>query len=281
MQPYLDALTTILTTGEDRGDRTGVGTKSVFGMQQRYNLTPFPAVTTKKLAWKAVVSELLWFMEGSTDERRLCEILYGTRDKHKTTIWTANANAQGAALGLYNTDTHKELGKIYGKQWRDWNGVDQLADLITGLRTSPYSRRHILSAWNVSDIPDMALPPCHIVSQFYVSTSGKLSCHLYQRSADFFLGVPFNIASYALLTHILANITGLGVGELIHTTGDAHIYANHIDQVNIQLSRTLIDMPTLSMPAFTSLNDVLACSVDDFKLVGYKSHSGIAAPMAI
>lgn len=292
MKQYQDQLQQILDSGETREDRTGTGTKSIFGMQARYNLRDgFPAVTTKKLAWRSVVSELLWFLEGSTDERRLCEILHGTRDPSKTTIWTANANAQGVALGYENNDEHKLLGPVYGKQWRDWkvdnyevNGVDtidQIDDLIYNLRHNPTSRRHILNAWNVGELSQMALPPCHLLAQFYVSQDNRLSCQLYQRSADMFLGVPFNIASYALLTHILASLTGLDVGDFVHTIGDAHIYLNHIDQVREQLRRVPQESPKLIMPQFNTLNDVISTSVSDYKLVGYNPLPAIKAEMAV
>ena len=183
---------------------------------------------------------MLWFIEGSDDERRLAEIHYGKPREElvgKTTIWTANADAQGVALGYENTDTVKKLGPVYGVQWRNWNGIDQLAKLIEQIKTNPQSRRHILSAWNVSDIDAMALPPCHTFSQFYVNNDGELSCNLYQRSADLFLGVPFNIASYALLTHMIAQVCDLKVGEFVHTIGDAHIYMNHKNAIEEQLSR--------------------------------------------
>jgi thymidylate synthase len=290
MKQYLTQLAEILKDGEVRTDRTGVGTKSIFGMQTRYNLRDgFPAVTTKNLAWRSVVSELLWFLEGSTDERRLCEILHGTRDLTKSTIWTANADAQGVELGYRNDAQAKELGPVYGKQWREWGPFgtkagdhnDQITSLIEQIRHQPQSRRHILSAWNVGDVPDMALPPCHLLAQFYVSNDNALSCQLYQRSADFFLGVPFNIASYALLTHIMAQLTGLKVGDFVHTIGDAHIYLNHIDQVNLQLERTPMEMPTIIMPSFTTLDELTALSVDSFKLTGYNHHPAIKAPMAV
>ena len=290
MKQYLAQLTEILNHGEIRTDRTNVGTKSIFGMQTRYNLRlGFPAVTTKKLAWRAVVSELLWFLEGSTDERRLCEILHGTRDPAKSTIWTANADAQGVALGYRNDDEVKELGPVYGKQWREWGPFgtkagdhnDQITSLIQQIRHQPQSRRHILSAWNVGDVPDMALPPCHLLSQFYVNSNNELSCQLYQRSADMGLGVPFNIASYALLTHIIAQLTGLKVGEFVHTIGDAHIYLDHLDQVTEMLTREPYRAPTLLMPEFTTLEEVLELSVDDFQLIDYKHHPTIKMNMAV
>jgi thymidylate synthase len=285
MKQYLDDLRFIRDNGEHRIDRTGVGTYSVFGMQTRYNLRKyFPAPHTKTLAFKAVVSELLWFLEGSTDERRLCEIMRGTRDPSKRTIWTDNADKQGVALGYRNDDQVKELGPIYGKQWRKWgprlgDHIDQLAELIEGIKKDPMGRRHILTAWNPGEIKQMALPPCHILAQFYVSMNGELSCQLYQRSADFFLGVPFNIASYALLTHMIAQVTGLQVGDFVHTIGDAHIYANHLDQVNEQLSREPGPLPVLRMNP--NIYDIDGFHILDFSLEGYDPHPPIPAPMAV
>lgn len=281
MRQYHDALEQIMKEGVDKPNRTGIDTRQVFGMQMRFDLSKgFPAVTTKKLAWRAVVSELLWFMEGSTDERRLCEILHGTRDPEKQTIWTANANEQGVALGYTNNDEEKQLGPVYGHQWRDFHGFDQLQQVIWEITNTPDSRRIIMSAWNPPQIRDMALPPCHVMSQFIV-TNGKLSCMMTQRSADMFLGVPFNIASYALLTHIIAKICNLEVGEFILSIGDAHIYHNHFDQVAEQLSRTPGVSPTLVLPEFTSLAEVLQCSVDDFKLDNYNPMASIKAEMAV
>lgn len=289
-QVYLDALKEILETGEDRPDRTGVGTRSIFGMQMRFDLTEgFPAVTTKKLAWRAVVSELLWFIEGSNDELRLREILHGSRDSEKETIWTANAmspywvkQALKRAVG--------DVGRIYGMQWRRWRkpvirinkvvlqNLDQLHDLIEGIKEDPYSRRHIMTAWNPGELELMSLPPCHILSQFYVN-NGKLSCHMYQRSADMFLGMPFNIASYALLTHMIAQACNLDVGDLIISVGDAHIYSNHFDQVKEQLSRELLPLPTLQLNP--SIQMITHFTMDDVELVGYESHEAIRAPMAV
>ena len=246
MKQYLDLLQHILDNGIVKEDRTGTGTKSVFGYQMRFDLSNgFPLVTTKKTFLKGIISELLWFIEGSTDERRLAEIHYGDKRENiigKNTVWTANADAQGNALGYTNTETIKELGPVYGAQWRSWMGAsgkayDQLADVINQIKTNPDSRRIILNAWNVAEIDNMALPPCHTFFQFYVA-NGKLSCQLYQRSADVFLGVPFNIASYALLTMMIAQVCDLEVGDFVHTFGDAHIYSNHMDQVHLQLSRT-------------------------------------------
>ena len=295
MKQYLEAMQYIMDSGEDRTDRTGTGTKSIFGYQMRYDLSKgFPAVTTKKLAWKSVVGELLWFLEGSTDERRLAEITFGkNRDDlyERNTIWTANADNQGVALGYYNDYMYKELGPVYGHQWRNFNGsmhnsaphlqgTDQITWLINEIKTNPDSRRLILSAWNPNQIDAMTLPPCHTLSQFYVN-NGKLSCQMYQRSADMFLGVPFNIASYALLTHILAKITGLYVGDFIHTVGDVHIYNTHYEAVSEQLKRIPQKLPSLRMPAFTSLDEVLDLDVSDFQLEGYKPMSAIKAMMAV
>ena len=284
MKQYLDALKFILKNGEDVEDRTGVGTRTVFGYQMRFDLQKgFPAVTTKRLAWKSVVSELLWFLEGGTDERRLAEILYNdTRENltDKTTIWTANANKQGAGLGYTNTDTIKALGPVYGKQWRNFGGVDQIARIIDEINTNKDSRRIIMSAWNVPEIPEMALPPCHTLAQFRV-INGKLSCQLYQRSADMFLGVPFNIASYSLLTHMLAQITGLEVGEFVWTGGDCHIYNNHMEQVEQQIKRRPKKLPQLEMPAFGSLDRILETTVNDYKLLNYNPMDSIKAPMAV
>ena len=288
MKQYLELLDYILQHGEDRGDRTGTGVISSFGHQIRFNLEDgFPAVTTKSLAWKGVVSELLWFLEGSDDERRLAEIRF---KKHRSelndlskfsTIWTDNADNQGVELGYENTETTKKLGPVYGVQWRDWGGVDQIKKLINDLQSNPNGRRHILSAWNVEKIDSMALPPCHVMSQFYISKSGRLSCQMYQRSADMFLGVPFNIASYALLQSILANILNLTPGEFVHTFGDAHIYKNSIDQVKEQLSREPKKLPKLVMPNIDSIDSLNNYSVDDFVLDGYESHPALKAPMAI
>jgi thymidylate synthase len=281
MQQYLDGLEQIMKHGVDQKDRTGVGTRSIFGYQMRFNLQDsFPAVTTKKLAWKAVVSELLWFLEGSGDERRLAEILHGTRDPNKKTIWTGNAQAD------YWKDKARfegDLGRVYGVNWRFWqapNGqnVDQVARLIEQIKKDPYSRRHILTAWNVGELEEMALPPCHVLSQFYVR-DGKLSCHLFQRSADFFLGIPFNIASYSLFTHMIAHVCDLEVGEFLHTITDAHIYHDHFDAVNEQLKREPLPHPQLLIKRkVTNIDDF---KMDDFELVGYKCHDKIEAKMAV
>ena len=288
MKQYLELLDHILQYGEERGDRTGTGVISSFGHQIRFNLGDgFPAVTTKSLAWKGVVSELLWFLEGSDDERRLAEIRF-QQDRAKlkdltkfSTIWTDNADNQGIELGYENNETIKKLGPIYGVQWRNWGGIDQIKKLLDDLRSDPGGRRHILSAWNVEQIESMALPPCHVMSQFYVSEDGRLSCQMYQRSADMFLGVPFNIASYALLQSILANILNLIPGDFVHVFGDAHIYKNSIAQVKEQLSREPKKLPKLILPNIDSIESLKNFSVDDFILDGYESHPAIKAPMAI
>lgn len=274
---YLELLEDILENGEVREDRTGVGTLSVFGRQLRFDLEKgFPAVTTKKLAWKACKSELIWFLEGSGDERRLAKILHGTKDPANTTIWSGNATAP------YWEPKAKfpgDLGRVYGVQWRDWGGVDQIKNLIDGISKDPYSRRHIVSAWNVDELADMALPPCHVMSQFSVSNNGRLSCHMYQRSVDVFLGLPFNIASYALLTHMIAQVCGLRVGELVISTGDTHIYLNHREQVEEQLTRRPYPAPTLWLnPGITEINGF---GMDDIQLTNYESHASIKAEMAV
>ena len=288
MKQYLELLDHILQYGEERGDRTGTGVISSFGHQIRFNLGDgFPAVTTKSLAWKGVVSELLWFLEGSDDERRLAEIRFQQdraelKDLTKfSTIWTDNADNQGIELGYENNEITKKLGPIYGVQWRNWGGIDQIEKLLDDLRSDPGGRRHILSAWNVEQIESMALPPCHVMSQFYVSENGRLSCQMYQRSADMFLGVPFNIASYALLQSILANILNLIPGDFVHVFGDAHIYKNTIAQVKEQLSREPKKLPKLILPNIDSIESLKNFSVDDFILDGYESHPAIKAPMAI
>jgi len=280
MIEYHQALKHVLENGKNKTDRTGVGTRSVFGYQMRFNLQEgFPAVTTKKLAWRAVVSELLWFLEGSGDERRLAEILHGTRDPAKKTIWTANAEADyWKPKAKYEGD----LGRVYGVQWRRWSNFlaynfDQIQILIDGLKNNPDSRRHIISAWNPGELDQMALPPCHVLSQFDV-TDGKLSCQLYQRSCDMFLGVPFNIASYSLLTHIIARECGLKVGDFIWSGGDCHIYTNHVDAVKEQLARTPKQLPTLFITADKKIADYV---VDDFVLDGYDPDPAIKADMAV
>jgi thymidylate synthase len=302
-QQYLDALKYVLENGTNKSDRTGTGTISVFGMQQRYNLQHgFPAVTTKKLAWKSVVSELLWFIEGSGDENRLREILHGSKHTEKTTIWSANATAP---YWKPKAKFDGDLGRVYGVQWRHWRTpiehkqetfkddfgntyrragyvhfkeVDQIKLLIEGIKADPHGRRHILSAWNPGELEAMALPPCHCFAQFYVA-DGKLSCQMYQRSCDMFLGVPFNIASYSLLTHLVAQVCGLEVGEFVHVLGDAHIYMNHVDQVKEQLSREPLPAPTLLLsPGIDKITDF---TMGDIVLHNYQSHDAIKADMAV
>ncbi len=288
---YLNALRSILETGESRDDRTGTGTLSKFGIQMRFNLEEgFPAITTKKLAWKSVVSELLWFIEGSGDEFRLRELLHGDRYSDKRTIWTDNA--QASYWTSKRLQRHPgDLGRIYGVQWRRWrkpliriNKVvlqnhDQLIDLVDGLKKDPYSRRHIITAWNPGELDIMALPPCHMMSQFYVTKDKKLSCHMYQRSADMFLGVPFNIASYALFTHLLSQVCGLGVKELVISFGDAHIYKNHVKQVQEQLSRKPLKMPILNLNK--EISDITKFTMSDIELIDYNCHDAIKAEMAV
>ena len=287
MKAYLDLLQYILESGDEKDDRTNTGTISSFGHQLNFDLEEgFPAVTTKSLAWKGVVSELLWFLEGSSDERRLAEIRFSkNRDQLKdlskySTIWTDNADNQGVALGYENVDLKKELGPVYGVQWRDWGGVDQIKELLKNIKINPDGRRHILSAWNVGKINEMALPPCHVMSQFYVS-KGTISCHMYQRSADMFLGVPFNIASYSLLLCIFGKILNLKPKRFVHSFGDAHIYKNSIDQVKEQIAREPLPLPTLNLPDIKSLEDIHKYSIDEFKLENYKHHPAIKAKMAV
>ena len=276
MKNYLSALKYCFENGDFVKSRAG-NVKKAFGYQMRFNLEDgFPAVTTKKLAWKAVVSELLWFLEGSNDERRLAEILYEDKRENledKKTIWTQNAEAD------YWKDKSSfvgDVGKIYGVQWRNFNGVDQIKNLIYGLKKNPDSRRHILTAWNPSELELMSLPPCHAFSQFFVSNK-KLSCQLYQRSCDMFLGVPFNIASYSLLLHIIAAECELEVGEFIHSLGDFHIYEEHFDQVKIQLTREPKNLPTLKFKPKKMSN----YKTSDFELQNYESHPKILANMNV
>lgn len=290
-QVYLDALRQVLELGEEKHDRTGVGTLSKFGITLKFDLTNgFPAITTKKLAWKSMLSELLWFIEGSGDEYRLREILHGNRYSEKTTIWTDNA--QASYWTSKRLQRHPgDLGRIYGVQWRRWrkpliriNKVvlqnhDQLLELVDGLKKDPDSRRHILSSWNPGELEIMALPPCHMMAQFYVSKNKELSCQMYQRSADMFLGVPFNIASYAVFTHMLAQVCGYGVGSLSIVLGDAHIYKNHIEQVKEQLTRKPFHAPTLELDS--SITDITKFTMDNVNLLDYKCHEAIKADMAV
>lgn len=264
MQQYLDLLSHVMETGTDRMDRTGTGTRGVFGYQMRFDLADgFPMVTTKKLHKKSIVHELIWFLAGDTN--------IGYLKDNKVRIWDEWADVNG------------DLGPVYGKQWRRWEGpdgavIDQVSKVIEFIQKNPYSRRHIVSAWNPADVDDMALPPCHCLFQFHVA-NGKLSCQLYQRSADIFLGVPFNIASYALLTHMMAQICGLEVGDFVHTFGDAHIYSNHFEQVKEQLKRTPKPLPKLTLnPEVKSLYDF---TYADVKITGYASHPHIAGKVAV
>ncbi|MFA7082341.1 MAG: thymidylate synthase [Bacteroidales bacterium] len=264
MKQYLDLLQHVLENGNLKEDRTGTGTKSVFGYQMRFNLQEgFPMVTTKKLHTRSIIHELLWFLQGNTNIKYLHE--------NKVTIWDEWADANG------------DLGPIYGKQWRSWTNpegetIDQITELIEQIKTNPNSRRLLISAWNVGEIDKMALPPCHILFQFYVA-NGRLSCQLYQRSADIFLGVPFNIASYALLTHMIAQVCDLEVGEFVHTLGDAHIYLNHFDQAKLQLSREAYPLAQLKLnKEITSIFDF---KYEDIEILNYESHPTIKAPIAV
>ena len=264
MHAYLDLLTRILDEGTVKDDRTGTGTRSVFGHQMRFSLADgFPLVTTKKIHVRSVVRELLWFLRGDTNVRYLQD--------HGVTIWDAWADEDG------------ELGPVYGHQWRSWpdgrgGTIDQIARVIESIRTNPNSRRHMVTAWNPADVDDMALPPCHCLFQFYVA-DGKLSCQLYQRSADAFLGVPFNIASYALLTHMVARVTGLAVGDFVHSFGDVHLYSNHLEQAREQVGRTPRGLPGLRLggPA----DDLFAIDFDDITIEGYDPHPHIRAAVAV
>ncbi|OKP78045.1 thymidylate synthase [Ensifer adhaerens] len=264
MQQYLDLLDHVMTNGSDRGDRTGTGTRSVFGHQMRFDLSEgFPVLTTKKLHLRSIIHELLWFLKGDTNIRYLKE--------NGVTIWDEWADENG------------DLGPVYGYQWRSWPApdgrhIDQIAGLVESLKTNPNSRRHIVSAWNPALVDEMALPPCHCLFQFYVS-DGKLSCQLYQRSADIFLGVPFNIASYALLTMMVAQVTGLKPGDFVHTLGDAHIYHNHFEQARLQLTRTPKALPRMEINP--DMKDLFSFRFEDFTLVGYEADSSIKAPIAV
>ena len=276
MKNYLTALEYCFENGDFVKSRAG-NVKKAFGYQMRFNLEDgFPAITTKKLAWKAVVSELLWFLEGSNDERRLAEIQYEDTKanlKDKKTIWTQNANAD---YWKNKSKFKGDVGRIYGVQWRNFNGVDQIVNLIEGLKQSPNSRRHILTTWNPAELDEMSLPPCHAFSQFYISNN-KLSCQLYQRSCDMFLGVPFNIASYSLLIHILAKECEYQVGEFILSLGDFHIYEEHFDQVKIQLTREPKKHPSLQFEQ-KKINEY---KTSDFELINYEHHPKIVAPMNV
>ena len=262
MQQYLDLLHKVRNSGKPKGDRTGTGTISIFGHQMRFNLEDsFPLLTTKKIHFKSVAYELLWFLKGDTNIKYLKD--------NGVSIWDEWADENG------------DLGPVYGKQWRKWEGAnglnDQISSVINQIKNNPNSRRHVVSAWNVAEIPSMALAPCHILFQFYVQDN-KLSCQLYQRSADVFLGVPFNIASYALLTHMIANVCDLEVGEFVHTLGDAHLYTNHLEQASEQLSRKPLSPPKIIVNTKPSIDDYV---FEDFELVGYEHHPHIPAIVAI
>lgn len=264
MEQYHQLLQHILDNGTDRGDRTGTGTRSIFGYQMRFDLNDgFPCVTTKKLHLRSIIHELLWFISGDTNIKYLKE--------NKVSIWDEWADENG------------DLGPVYGHQWRSWpdgegGTIDQIAQLVDQLKNNPNSRRHIVSAWNVADVKDMALPPCHCLFQFFVA-DGKLSCQLYQRSADTFLGVPFNIASYALFTMMLAQVCGLQPGEFIHTFGDAHLYSNHFEQAKLQLSRDFRPLPTMKINP--EVKDIFSFKYEDFELENYDPHPHIKAAVAV
>ena len=305
-QQYLDLLKDVLNNGDDRIDRTQVGTRSLFGRQIRGDLSKgFPLMTTKQTHFKPILGEILWFVEGSSDERRLAEITYGTRDPSRTTIWTANANAD---YWKPKAQFEGDLGRVYGVQWRDWTTTtlkgsgdhlshpegghtffdakvlvekfDQLKNIVNTIKTNPADRRMVLTAFNVGEMKQMALPPCHMFAQFHVNArTDKLSCQVYIRSNDLFLGLPFNIASYAILTQMIAQVTGKGLGELIITIGDAHIYKNHFEQVEEQLTRSILPAPKLTVNP--TVTDIDGFKMEDFELVGYQHHAAIKAPMAV
>lgn len=264
MQQYHDLMRHVLGHGHVKTDRTGTGTRSVFGWQMRFNLADgFPVMTTKKLHLRSIIHELLWFLQGDTNIRYLKD--------NGVSIWDEWADANG------------DLGPVYGKQWRRWETpdgrlIDQVGQLVENLKKNPDSRRHVVSAWNPGDVDSMALPPCHCLFQFYVA-DGKLSCQLYQRSADIFLGVPFNIASYALLTHMIAQVCGYQVGDFVHTLGDAHLYSNHLDQARLQLSRDFRPLPKLVLNP--EVKDLFTFRFEDIALEGYDPHPSIAAPIAV
>ncbi|TBY75101.1 thymidylate synthase [Rhizobium leguminosarum] len=264
MKQYLDLLNHVMEKGSDRADRTGTGTRSVFGYQMRFDLEEgFPVLTTKKLHLRSIIHELLWFLKGETNIRYLKE--------NGVSIWDEWADENG------------NLGPVYGAQWRSWPApdgghIDQIANLVKGIVNNPNSRRHIVSAWNPAEVDEMALPPCHCLFQFYVA-DGKLSCQLYQRSADIFLGVPFNIASYALLTMMVAQVTGLKPGDFVHTLGDAHLYHNHFDQAKLQLARRPKPLPFMRINP--DVRDIFGFTFDDFELIGYEADASIKAPIAV
>lgn len=307
MKQYLDMLEHVMKNGDKREDRTGTGTLSVFGYQTRFDLREgFPIMTTKKVPFRVIFEELMWFLRGETNIRQLLE--------KDVNIWNADAyrHFRNELKSLGWKDGHLlqlteeqyieriktdydfarrfgELGPIYGQQWREWEvyhyghdyDIDQIANVIESIKRDPYGRRHIVTAWNVAELGDMALPPCHTFMQFYVSTKGELSCQLYQRSGDLFLGVPFNITSYALLTHLVAYMTGLKVGEFVHTFGDLHLYLNHLDQVNLQLSRKPKPLPTLTIKSGTLVKDISEFEFEDLELTGYRPDSTIRGKVSV
>ena len=264
MKQYLDLMQKVLDEGQEKSDRTGTGTLSIFGHQMRFDLSKgFPLVTTKKVHLKSIIHELIWFLQGSTNISYLKE--------NGVSIWDEWADENG------------DLGPVYGAQWRSWpdgnNGtIDQIENLINGINNNPDSRRHIVSAWNPALVDEMALPPCHSLFQFYVA-NGELSCQLYQRSADIFLGVPFNIASYALLTHMIAQVCNLKAGKFVHTLGDAHLYVNHLEQAKLQLSREVMGLPELKLSS--NVDNIFDFKYEDIEIVNYESHPAISAPIAV
>lgn len=308
-QAYLDLCKKILAAGKEKDDRTNTGTYSIFGHQMRFDLSKgFPLLTTKKVPFRIIAVELLWFIKGDTNIRYLLENNINIWNEWAFKKWVESEDYAGPNMDDFGNkiledpafkaeydkqmdifknriledlgfaEKYGDLGLVYGKQWRDFNGVDQLKEVIDAIKTNPNSRRHIVSAWNPEDVPHMALPPCHTLFQFYV-TDGKLSCQLYQRSADVFLGVPFNIASYALLTHLIAHECGLEVGDFVHTFGDAHIYSNHVEQVELQLSRELRPLPTLKINS--DKQSIFDFELNDFEIVDYDPHPTIKAPIAV
>ena len=290
MKQYHALLNEILDKGTDRLDRTSTGTRSIFGYQMRFDLTEgFPLLTTKKVHFKSVVHELLWFISGSTNIRPLVMNNVRIWNEWPYQRYMKSKDYQNESLEEYIekikvdqtfADLFGNLGPVYGKQWRDFNGIDQLSQLIEGIKQNPFSRRHIISAWNPAELENMALPPCHMMMQFYVSSDRKrISCQLYQRSADVFLGVPFNIASYALFTHLIAQVCDLEAGEFVHTFGDAHIYNDHMEQVTLQLSREPLSLPKLKINPF--IKDIEAFCYEDIELMDYQSHPAIKAKVSV
>lgn len=289
MKQYLELMKFVLENGEQRDDRTGTGTRGVFGYQMRFNLQDgFPLLTTKKVHFASVAKELLWFISGNTNIKWLVDNNVRIWNEWPYATYVKSQDYQGETLSEFVdkirndadfAQKHGDLGPVYGKQWRDFNGVDQLKDVIDQIKTNPMSRRIILSAWNPAEVPHMALPPCHAFLQFYVSSSGKLSLQLYQRSADIFLGVPFNIASYALMVHMIAKVCELEVGDFVHTIGDAHIYNDHIDVVNTQLSRDPKQLPKLVING--NQKSIEDFKYEDFELIAYDPHPLIKAKVSV